>query len=297
MDLAGRLPYFIITAETKEALEAILPEVEAWLAVRGLKLNQEKTQIRHITEGFNFLGFNIRRYGRKTLVKPQKEKVQAKLREITAWLKDHPDIQPEVVIQVLNPILRGWANYYKHAVSKKVFASFDHYLVQALIRWAKRRHPNKGIRWVIPRYFGQIGGDRWVFTARAPDRRGQWRNYYLFRVATTKITRHVKVRGRASPDDPALDAYWTARRTKDGTSYYLADSKLYRVAERQEWRCPICRDHLFNEERIHIHHEQRVTDGGGDAEANLMLVHVECHKLIHGKHASLRCRELEPCDG
>jgi len=288
---------FIITAETKEELEAILPEVEAWLAKRGLKLNQEKTHIRHITEGFNFLGFNLRRYGRKTLVKPQKEKVQAKLRDIKTWLRDHPDIAPEAVIQVLNPILRGWANYYKHAVSKEVFASFDHHLVQALIRWAKRRHPNKGARWVIPRYFGRIGGDRWVFMARARDRRGQWRTSYLYRLATTKITRHVKVRGAASPDDPTLDAYWTARRTKYGKSYFIAGSKLYRVAEQQGWRCPICRNHLFNEERIHIHHEQRVTDGGGDVDSNLKLVHVECHKLIHGGRASLRCRELEPYDG
>lgn len=288
---------FIITAETKEELEAILPEVEAWLALRGLRLNQEKTHIRHITEGFNFLGFHIRRYGRKTLVKPQPEKVQAKLREIKTWLRDHPDIAPEGVIQYLNPILRGWANYYKHAVSKEIFASFDHHLVHALIRWAKRRHPTKGVRWVIPRYFGRIGGDRWVFTARARDRRGQWRGYYLFRLATTKITRHVKVRGTASPDDPALNAYWTTRRTKYGKTYYIADSKLYRVAERQGWRCPICRNHLFDEERIHIHHEQRVTDGGDNAEANLMLVHAECHKHIHGGSTSPRCRELEPYDG
>lgn len=288
---------FIITAETKEELEAILPEVEAWLARRGLKLNKEKTHIRHITEGFNFLGFNIRRYGRKTLVKPQKEKVQAKLREIRTWLRDHSDIAPEGVIHYLNPILRGWANYYKHAVSKEVFASFDHHLVHALIRWAKRRHPTKGVRWVIPRYFGRIGNDRWVFTARARDRRGQWRNYYLFRLATTTITRHVKVRGSASPDDPTLRAYWTARRTKYGKTYYITNSKLWRVAERQEWRCPICQDHLFNEERIHIHHDERVTDGGDDTGGNLMLVHAECHKHMHGGHASRRCRELEPYDG
>ncbi len=168
---------FITTAETREELEAILPEVETWLAEHGLKLNQEKTPIRHITEGFNFLGFTIRRYGRKTLVKPQQEKVQAKLREIKDWLHDHPNVQPETVIEVLNPILRGWANYYKHAVSKEVVAAFDYHLFHALMRWAKRRHPNKEIRWVIPRYFGAIGGTRWVFKARARDRQEQWRDY------------------------------------------------------------------------------------------------------------------------
>lgn len=287
----------IITAETKEALEAILPEVETWLAARGLKLNPEKTQIRHLADGFNFLGFTIRRYGRKTLVTPQKEKVQAKLREIKAWLRAHPDAHPETVIRVLNPILRGWANYYKHAVSSQVFASFDHHLIHALIRWAKRRHPTKGVRWIIPRYFGTIGGDHWVFKARARDRRGDWHTVYLYRLATTKITRHVKVKGRATPDDPALDAYWIARQTKYGKTYYRANPKLAHIAQHQGWRCPICRDHLFNEERIHIHHQQRVTDGGNDTEANLLLVHVECHKLIHSGYVSMSGRELEPYDG
>ncbi|MCZ7569059.1 MAG: HNH endonuclease [Ardenticatenaceae bacterium] len=97
---------------------------------------------------------------------------------------------------------------------------------------------------------------------------------------------------------PAIRAHCrAARRTKYGKTYSIADSKLHRVAERQGWRCPICQDHLFNEERIHIHHEQHVADGGTDAEANLTLVHAECHKHIHGGYASPRCRGLEPCDG
>jgi RNA-directed DNA polymerase len=278
---------FIVTAETKEELEAVLPEIEAWLAERGLQLNKEKTQIRHITEGFNFLGFHIRRYGRKTLTKPQKEKVQAKLREIKTWLHDHPNIQPEAVIRVLNPILRGWANYYKHGVSKEVFATFDYYLVQALIRWAKRRHPNKSGHWVVSRYFGRLGGSRWVFKARVQDRRGQWQDIYLYRLATTRITRHVKVQGRASPDDPTLATYWARRQTRYGRTYYIPGSKLYQVSERQDWRCPICGDHLFNGERIHMHHREAVVTGGNDADENLVLVHSGCHRVIHGRSASL----------
>lgn len=135
----------MVTAETQEDLEAILPKRVTWLAERGLRLNEEKTQIRHVSEGVNFLGFNIRGYGNKCLTKPQKEKVQAKLREIKEWLDKHPNVEPGEVIQVLNPILRGWANYYKHGVSKEIFATFDHHLVKMLIKWAKRKHPSKGI--------------------------------------------------------------------------------------------------------------------------------------------------------
>ncbi len=85
---------------------------------------------------------------------------------------------------------------------------------------------------------------------------------YLYQIGRTPITRHIKVKGAASPDDPTLAEYWTARQTKYGKNYFAVGSKLYRVAARQRWRCPQCRMHLFNEERIHIHHEQPVADGG-----------------------------------
>lgn len=152
---------FIVTAETKEDIEAILPKIVDWLAARGLKLNEEKTRIRHKSEGFNFLGFHIRTYGSKCLTKPQKEKVQAKLKEMKEWLNEHLNVEAGTVVEVLNPILRGWANYYKHGVSKETFATFDHHLVKMLIKWAKRKHPGKGVKWVVSRYFGRIGGDKW----------------------------------------------------------------------------------------------------------------------------------------
>lgn len=283
---------FVVTAETKEDLEAILPKLVTWLAERGLKLNEEKTQIRHVSEGFDFLGFNIRSYGNKCLVKPQKEKVQAKLREIKEWLGTHPNVEPGEVIQVLNPILRGWANYYKHGVSKVIFATFDHHVVKMLIKWAKRRHPSKGIRWVIPRYFGRIGGDHWVFKGRTLDRWGCLVDSYLYRTASTPIIRHIKVRGQASPDDPSLQAYWDKRRTRYGKAYFAQGSKLYRVAEGQQWKCPICRQHLFNGEdsNIHIHHVKEVAKGGCNEEENLQLVHASCHQQIHGRRAKEKQR-------
>lgn len=283
---------FIVTAETKEDIEAILPKIVDWLAERGLKLNEEKTRIRHKSEGFNFLGFHIRTYGSKCLTKPQKEKVQAKLKEIKAWLNEHLNVEAGTVVEVLNPILRGWANYYKHGVSKEIFATFDHYLVKMLIKWAKRKHPGKGVRWVVSRYFGRIGGDKWVFKGRVLDRWGQWKESYLYRTASTPITRHIKVKGNASPDDPTLQTYWTQRRTKYGRTYFAQGSKLYRVAEGQKWICPMCKQHLFNGEssNIHIHHVKEVAKGGTNEEDNLKLVHATCHRQIHGRNAKEKQR-------
>lgn len=288
---------FIITAETREDIEAIIPGVEAWLTPRGLRLNEEKTRVRDISEGFDFLGFNIRERGSKCLVMPQKEKVQAKLREIKEWLYAHPNLDPDGVIRVLNPILRGWANCYKHGVSKRVFATFDHLMVKMLIRWAQKRHPSKGPRWVVTRYFSRIGGDSWVFRAKTRDRRGRWTESYLYRLASTKITRHIKVLDTTSPDDPGAQDYWEKRQTKYGKTYFVPGSKLYKIAEDQHWRCPYCHQHLFNGERIHIHHDIEVTHGGTDDQGNLRLLHVRCHIDVHGRRAQLNPQELEPYDG
>lgn len=279
---------FIVTAQTKEQIEAIIPRIQEWLATRGLHLNEEKTKIKNINDGFDFLGFNIRKFNGKCIIKPQKEKVVGKLNQIKTWLKEHPNAKPGVVIDVLNPILRGWGNYYKHGVSKETFAYFDHRLVHMLIKWINRRHPSKGIKWAVPRYFGRIKGDRWVFKADIKDRQGKDTIKYLFRLATIPIVRHVKVKADASPDDPKLKEYWEKRKTRTGKNYYAKGSKLYKIAESQDWKCPVCQQHLFNQELIETHHVKEVAYGGNNEENNLVHVHQKCHRQIHGKKAKSR---------
>ena len=287
---------FVITAKSKKDIEAIVPEIVEWLKLRGLNLNEDKTQIRELTEGFNFLGFNIRQYKGKCLIKPQKDKVQAKIEELKEWLRTHQNVESETVIQVFNPILRGWANYYKHGVSKRVFAYFDHEVVQMLLRWAKRKHSTKGMKWIVRRYFGRIGGDKWVFRAKTKNRQGKPVELFIYRMATTKIVRHVKVKGNASPDNPLLETYWAERNAKKGKNYYVKDSKLYRIAQNQKWQCPICNDKMFNGESIHIHHLTRVKDGGNNEEINLQILHAECHSHVHNGSAKISCGGLEPDD-
>jgi RNA-directed DNA polymerase len=190
---------FVVTAPRRDLLEGALPHISTWLAERGLELHPEKTRIVHIDQGFPFLGFHLRRYKGKLLIKPRKEKVLAKLREWTKWLNGHKAIAADAVIQYLNPRVRNWAAYYQHAVSKRTFDYVDHRLVQILWRWAKRRHPTKGRRWIKERYFQVVGGRHWVFAATTKDRRGRGRLLTLFQVADAPIVRHIKVKGEASP--------------------------------------------------------------------------------------------------
>ena len=282
---------FVVVAPTRDLLEQALPHIRAWLAERGLELHPEKTRIVHIDQGFSFLGFHLRRYKGKRLIKPQKEKVLAKLREWAAWRKNHPAISAAAVIQYLNPRLRGWAAYYRHGVSKRTFDYVDHRLVQMLWRWARRRHPSKARRWVKDRYFPRVGTRRWVFAATTRDRRGLKRRLALHQVADTPIVRHVMVRLGASPDDPALRAYWATRRQRQLRRNLSQPPSRQAMAARQDGRCPVCRTDLFNGEPLDVHHHCRVVDGGTDEFHNLVLCHEACHYYAHGagKHGLQRC--------
>lgn len=213
---------FVITARRKEDLERFVPSIEEWLKLRGLILNAEKTRIVSIDDGFDFLGFNVRKYRGKCLLKPQKQKVLGFLRGLRQWLKIHRQSTEQNVLKILNPILRGWANYYKIASSKDTFSAVDSLIWRALWRWALRRHRSKGTNWVKNRYFKRLGGRDWRFKAKYRDRQGKIIEPVLINLSSIPIKRHVKVRGTASPDDPSLTEYWMTRSANvRGTEYAI----------------------------------------------------------------------------
>ncbi len=276
---------FLVTAQTQADLEAIKPILADWLRLRGLSFSEEKTQIVPIEHGVNFLGFHIRHFGGRCFTIPQKEKVLGFLKGVREWLKTHPTVKAEAVVSHLNPILRGWANYYKHSASKRVFSYVDDQVWKALWTWALRRHPNKGKRWVAKKYF-RSESTGWTFKAAVRDRNGRPKVITLHKLRSVTIERHVKVKGTASPDDPGLSQYWQDRRTRYGKSYWVRGSKLYRVAVNQNWQCPVCAQHLFNGEDVHTHHKVPLAAGGRDDEENLVHLHYACHKQVHSRRGS-----------
>ncbi len=280
---------FIVTATRQEDIEEILPKIEQWLSQKGLQLNKEKTQIVHINEGFNFLGFNLRHYNGKLLIKPQKEKVLNFLKEIRDWLKQNKAVEQKIVIEQLNPKLRGFGNYYRHAVSKEVFGYINSKMWESLWQWAKRRHPNKGRKWIANRYF-KIRGKGWEFACDVQNRRGKTKEIGLFNIAKIPIERHIKVKGTASPDNPQLTDYWTKRATKGGKNIWDKGSKYYLIAHNQKWKCPICGEHLNNGEAIETHHIVPVAKGGPDDIDNLQHLHKACHKAVHSGKRSVRAK-------
>lgn len=202
----------VVCARTREQIEAAQMTIEEWLQPRGLVLHPEKTRIVHIDDGFNFLGFSIKRYQGKCLVKPQKDKVLAFLADLRLWLNEHKAAATENVIRHFNPILRGWSNNYRHVVSKAVFSYVSYEIWKMIWKWCIRRHPNKGKRWVATKYFGDVEHTRWRFQAKTGDQ-----IIHLYDVRLIPIERHIKVKGAASPDDPALQEYWEKRKDERKT--------------------------------------------------------------------------------
>lgn len=205
---------FIVTAASKEILEnTVRPIVIAFLKTRGLELSIEKTKITHIDEGFDFLGFNIRKYGNKLLIKPAKKGIKTFLRKIREQIKAQRAVKTEVLIYSLNTKIRGWVNYHRYCVAKETFTYVDHCIFQAIWKWAKRRHPKKSPIWIRKRYFTQSDLANWCFYSMVKQR-GQQNIILLSRASQTRIRRHIKVRANASPYDPDYKDYFIKRNSK-----------------------------------------------------------------------------------
>jgi RNA-directed DNA polymerase len=219
---------------TQRQAEQIKAKLAEWLAPRGLAFNEEKTQIVNIGQsGFDFLGFNVRRYHGKLLIKPSAAAVQRIRERLRTEMRSLRGSNAAAVIAELNPIVKGWAAYYRGVVSKKTFSSLDDYLWELTYKWAVYSHANKPKRWVAARYFGKFNkfrNNHWVFGDAAS-------GAHLARFAWTPIVRHIMVKGGASPDDPALSQYWAERRQKIKPP---VDGYTQRLLARQDGRCPLC---------------------------------------------------------
>jgi RNA-directed DNA polymerase len=202
---------FICTAKTKETLEQkVLPVIINFLKERGLELSLEKTKITHIQEGFDFLGFNLRKYKEKLLIKPAKKGVQTFLDNIRETIKSRGAHKTSDLIKILNSKIRGWANHYRHVVAKETFYYMDSQIFSALWRWAKRRHPNKSLSWIRNKYFTRIGLRNWCFFSKDKNSDDKER-LVLMLASDTNIIRHIKVKANANPFDPEFNEYFRKR--------------------------------------------------------------------------------------
>ena len=266
--------------------------LETWLKDVGLKLNEEKTKITHTLHeyegqkpGFNFLGFNVRQYpvgkyksgkstrggllGFKTIIKPSKEKVHKHYRDLADTIDRFKSGPQSALVKQLKPRIIGWCNYYKSVCSKETFSKVSHLIFQKLSRWCYRRHPNKSKKWVNNKYFHTIGGDNWAFAYRlGNDLISLPKHQY------TKIVRHSKVKGEASPYDGNW-VYWSKRMG----NYSGIPNRKARLLKVQKGICNHCELTFKPEDKIEIDHVTPLKAGGKDLYDNLQALHKHCHDV------------------
>jgi RNA-directed DNA polymerase len=221
---------FVITGDTRELLEdKVKPLVEAFLAERGLELSPEKTRVTHINDGFDFLGFNVRKYRGTLLIRPSKKNTKNFLDKVRKITGTHIASKHETLIRMLNPVITGWANYHRCMAANTPFRQTTHAIWKILWSWCVRRHSNKGFRWVKKRYFITVGGQNWVFACKLIESKGQ-PTLRLLMPADFKIRRHTKVKAAANPFDPKWKEYFAKRRqTLRKTSYSGKISTIVRA--------------------------------------------------------------------
>ena len=181
MNYARYADDFVITTNSQEIAYEIVDVVKTFLEPRGLKLSEEKTLVTNISEGFDFLSWNFRKYHGKLLIKPSKDSQKSVIDKISEIIHKAKAWDQNRLIQMLNPIIRGWAQYHDTAVSSAVFSKLDDIVYNMLVSWAKRRHPDKGVFWTLTKYWHKVGDRNHVFCTES---------HTLERFSNTKIVRH-----------------------------------------------------------------------------------------------------------
>lgn len=296
---------FVILHKDLKVLEDCIKGASEFLASIGLELHPEKTRIVHTLNsygnqkpGLNFLGFNIRQYkiGKHqgsntrdyvTLIKPQKEKVQAhhqKLADIIVKMRAAPQ---SALIGKLNPIIRGWSNYYSAVVSKDTFGKLDQLLYWNLTRWGKRRHSTKTYKWVYERYWHRIqqgNYDAMTFSTSQEGKNPCW----LLSHARTPIVRHKKVKGAKSPFDGDL-IYWSTRLGE----HPEMDRTVAKLLKNQDGKCAYCRHNFMDGDLMEKDHIIERRFGGKNSRDNLQLLHRHCHDKKTAMMSVLACSDVK----
>lgn len=266
---------FVVTADSKELLETrVKPLIAEFLAERGLMLSETKTKITHVSDGFDFLGWNVRKFKQFLRMVPSKRNAAAFYEKVRDRLRALRGARQDDVVFALNPAIRGWGNYHRVVHASRPFTQMDHRIFRALWRWALRRHPNKGRRWIKRRYFRSNGSRDWLFGTDKGE---------LSRLSTIKVGKYVKVRADANPYDPDYEAYFDERLTRRMKASLMGRRKLLWLWTKQEGCCPVCSQKITKATGWHVHHKQWRVHGGTDQLTNLNLVHPTCHAQLHAR--------------
>ena len=286
---------FVILHEEITVIQRCQQIISESLKGMGLELKPSKTRLTHTLNkyennepGFDFLGFNIRQFpvgkytsgkikgkllGFKTVITPSPKKVKAHYEKIVSTINAHKSMPQAALIRNLNPIIKGWANYYSAVVSKEIYSHLDMLVFKKLKSWAKSRHPNKSWKWRANKYWGTNDGC-WTFATPQKSKNLM----RLIKHHSTPIVRHVKVKGESSPFDGNL-VYWSSRM---GT-HPEATIRMSTLLKKQKGKCNHCGLYFREEDVMDIDHITPKKQGGKDEYNNLQILHKHCHDIKTAK--------------
>ena len=264
---------FIITSENREVLETeIKPLVAEFLAERGLTLSEEKTMITNINDGFDFLGFNIRKFKNQILTKPSKPAQKRFLAKVRTTIKSNKACKQESLIRLLNPMITGWGNYYRHGATRDAFHWADHQMFNALWQWAKRRHSKKGKRWIADKYWHVAKGNGWHFTSYFKKPNGKQDSLTLKRLSNIHFIQYTQIKGDANPFDSEQDKYFDQREVQKMLITLKGRNSLLYLWKKQDRKCPLCGMPI---DRVS---PWNVTEKVVNGKIQRSLVHDKCYK-------------------
>jgi RNA-directed DNA polymerase len=280
---------FVVLHENLEVIQMCKLKIEEWLSDLSLELKPSKTRISHTLNrvfdeepGFDFLGFNVRQFpagkyqsgksrggllGFKTIITPNKECQKRHYHKIAKIINESCGVNQATLIKRLNPIIRGWCNYYSTVVSKEIFTRIESLVFWKLIKWGYHRHPGKGRKWVANKYFHTVGGDNWTFTTRNGETA-----LILRKHSDTKIKRFVKVQDKTSPYDGNW-LYWSIRKGQ----HPEVSTKVATLLKKQRGKCAFCGHYFKDGDSIEIDHIIPKSNGGKNEYKNWQLLHRHCH--------------------
>ena len=290
---------FVIIHENLDVIKNCQKIIKEWLNDMGLELKPSKTRLTHTLKtqgeeaGFEFLGFHIQQHkvgnyraaktngknlGFKTLIKPSKKKIQAHLRHIGDVIDAHKTAPQAALISKLNPIIRGWSNYYSTIVSKKIFNKLDKLIYEKLRAWASYRGKNGQIN--KDKYWRTVGNQNWCFSTED--------GIELITHASTPIVRHIKVKGTASPYNGDWN-YWSKRRGE----YPGTPTRVSTLIKNQKGKCTHCGLNFTSEDLLEVDHIIPKSKGGKDTYSNLQLLHRHCHDTKTASDGSLHKSQID----
>ena len=290
---------FLVIHENLEVIQKCKAIIADWLKDIGLEFKPSKTKISHTlnphegNSGLDFLGFNIRQYqvgkyksakrsngerlGFKTIIKPSSKSLQNHYRNIASIIDQHSNAPQAALISRLNPVIRGWANYFSTVCSQEKYSLLDSLMWKKLWAWAKYRCPGTGRKKIVHKYWGIIEGDNWVFLCKQD-------NYTLSleKYSKTEIQRHIKVKDVSSPYN-GNTVYWSTRR---GRSPEMP-ARITRLLKAQKGKCNHCGLYFREEDEMEVDHIIPKKKGGSNKKDNLQLLHKHCHDTKTANDGSL----------